>query len=72
MTVLLGEACPRELFKRPGLYEVGVILHAPSDGHEYGLHSITGDFEAFRTTLVRLQQAKDPYHKEPPQAEPTK
>ncbi|MBI5533169.1 MAG: hypothetical protein HY898_10660 [Deltaproteobacteria bacterium] len=72
LTVLLAEACPREMFKRPGLYEVQTILHATADGSKFGLHAITGDFPTFHTALVRLQQAKDAYHKAPPAAESKK
>jgi len=70
LTVLLAEACPREVFKRPGLYEISTVLHAPSDGGQFGLHAVTGDFNAVHRTLLRLQQAKEPYHAAPARAEP--
>jgi hypothetical protein len=72
LSVLLNEACPRELFGRPGVYEIRTVLHARWNGKEFGLSALTGDFEGEHTTLVRLQDAKERYYSAPPQVEAPK
>lgn len=69
LSVLLDEACPRELFKVPGVYEIRTVLHARWDGKEFGLSAVTGDYEGQHTTLVRVQTAKERYYRSPPQVE---
>jgi hypothetical protein len=72
LTVLLDEACPRELFDAPGVYEIRTVLHARWEGKEFGLSALTGNFAGEHTTLVRLQDAKERYYRVPPQAEAAK
>lgn len=69
MTVLLGEACPRSIFAQPGVYEIRSRLEAPDDGSRFELKAQTGVFEAGKTTLLRLRDAKQPFYTAPPQVE---
>ena len=70
-TVLLAEACPREAFKRAGLYRVWSTLLALESGKDVGVMAYTGVISAPAPTLVRLQTAAEPYHRHAPKAVPT-
>jgi len=69
MTVLLAEMCDRAIFQRPGIYEIRTKLRATEDGSRFGLKALTGVFEAEKTTLLRLQDAAQPYYVTPPEVE---
>jgi hypothetical protein len=66
LTVLLAEVCPRDLFSRPGIYEVSTVLRANAEGRPAGVSAESGDFVGSRTTLVRLQEAKAGYYTSAP------
>ena len=64
--VLLTEHCPRNTFERPGLYELSSTLRVRDDGSHFRLQALTGDFPAPRSTLLRVRDARKPYHRRPP------
>jgi hypothetical protein len=66
LTVLVEEACGRELFRRPGLYRVTPTLHLRESGSDLGLAAITGHVRAKEPTLVRISEGPDPFYKAPP------
>jgi hypothetical protein len=68
LTILLNEACGRDLFRRPGLYRVASTLHLDESGAALGLSAVTGAFHAVDATLVRIAEGPDPFYKRPPQA----
>jgi hypothetical protein len=70
LTVLLAEACPRELFDRPGVYELTTSLHVSDDGRGFGLKAWTGKAkaESDRATLLRVRHGSKPYHAAAPSA----
>jgi hypothetical protein len=67
-TVLVEEACGRELFRRPGLYRVTPSLHLDESGSEIGLAAYTGTARVKETTLVRVHAGTEPFYKGPPRA----
>jgi hypothetical protein len=67
-TVLVEEACGRELFRRPGLYRVTPTLHLDESGSEIGLAALTGTFRAKEPTLVRVQAGPLPFYRAAPRA----
>jgi hypothetical protein len=67
VTLLLEEACGRDLFRRPGLYHVLPSLHLNETGHEVGLTAFTGTVHAREPTLVRIAEGPEPFYKSPPQ-----
>lgn len=69
LTVLLAEVCDRTIFQRPGIYEIRTKLRATEDGSRFELRALTGVFEADKSTLLRLQDAKQPYYVTPAEVE---
>lgn len=70
MSVLVAEACPKQTFDRPGVYEIRPVLRVQENGAQFGLEALTGEFAAERRTLLRLLDAPLPYHDSPPRARP--
>ena len=68
LTVLVEEACGRELFRRPGLYRVTPSLHLHESGAELGLSALTGLVHAREPTLVRVATGPEPFYQSPPRA----
>ena len=68
LTILVVEACGRELFRRPGLYRVTPTLHLGETGAELGLAAFTGWLRAAEPTLVRIAEGPDPFYKHHPRA----
>lgn len=68
LTVLVEEACGRELFRQPGLYRVTPSLHLHESGSELGLAAWTGVLHAREPTLVRVATGPEPFHAAPPRA----
>ena len=69
--VLLKEVCPDVTFLRQGLYRITATLHANESGSSVGLDVYTAVVPAKNSTLVRLQEAPEPFHAAPPKAVPT-
>lgn len=69
LTVLLAEVCSRSIFQRPGIYEIRTKLRATEDGARFELRALTGVFEAEKPTLLRLQDAREPYYVTAPEVE---
>lgn len=60
--VLLGEICPRDTFKRPGLYTVRAGIRVTDDGATYRLSAFTGEATAAKPTLVRVRSGDRPFY----------
>jgi hypothetical protein len=67
-TLLVEEACGRELFRRPGLYRVTPTLHLDESGTEIGLAALTAIVRAKEPTLVRVQAGSEPFYRAAPTA----
>jgi hypothetical protein len=67
-TLLVEEACGRELFRRPGLYRVTPTLHLDESGAEIGLAALTATARAKEPTLVRVQSGPSPFYRAAPGA----
>jgi hypothetical protein len=65
-TVLVEEACARDLFRRPGLYRVTPSLHLDESGSEIGLTAYTGTARAKEPTIVRVLTGPLPFYKSAP------
>ncbi len=85
MNVMLGEVCPRRVFRRAGLYRVIPSLHAEADGRVYGLRAPTGVItvrdhgqvsgrhdEKDDATLVRVLSGRERFYRGRPFAIPTR
>jgi hypothetical protein len=70
-TILLQEACPEDLFTRPGLYRVNAGIHANESGSALGLDAFTGKGATAAPALLRLQSAKEAFYRDAPKAVPT-
>jgi hypothetical protein len=68
LSVLVVEACGRELFRRPGLYRIVPTLHLTENGADLGLMALTGSIRAVEPTVVRIAEGPDPFYKQPPRA----
>jgi hypothetical protein len=66
LTMLVSEACGREVFRRPGLYHVTPSLHLHESGAEVGLSALIGHFHAAEPTLVRVAEGPEPFYKHAP------
>jgi hypothetical protein len=71
MTQLLGEGCPRDAMRRPGLYRIQTTLLAGESGSELGLAAYTGTAQAREPTLLRVLDGPDPFYAVAPRAVPT-
>ena len=71
MTLLLGEGCTRDAFRRPGLYRVQATLNANESGSELGLAAFTGKARTKEPSLVRVLSGPDPFYAVAPRAFPT-
>ena len=67
-TILVEEACGRDVFRRPGLYRLQPVLHLDERGDEHGLSAITGILHTAEPTLVRISEGPEPFYKSPPAA----
>lgn len=70
-TLLIQEACPDDVFSRPGLYTVKAGFWASESGSELDLSAFTGRATAEAPTLLRLKSAREPFYREAPKAVPT-
>jgi hypothetical protein len=67
-TLLVDEACGRELFPRPGLYRLWPALYLRDSGASLGLAAITGTLRAAQPMLIRVAEGSEPFYMRAPEA----
>lgn len=68
LTLLVAEACPITVFRRPGLYRVTPTLVANESGAELNLAAYTAVVSTHGPSFVRVHTGPEPYHRAPPRA----
>jgi hypothetical protein len=66
VTMLVVEQCGRDLFPRPGLYELTPTLHLDDGGTHLGLGAMTGSFRAVQPMLIRVAEGSEPFNRHKP------
>jgi hypothetical protein len=67
LTLMVQEACEKEIFRRPGLYHVTPSLHLDERSSDPSLVPMLGVIHAKEPTLVRIAEGPEPFYKSPPQ-----
>ncbi len=66
LTLIVQEACDKELFRRPGLYRLMTSLHLNEKYNDPSLIPMLGVVHAKEPTLVRIAEGPEPFYKSPP------
>jgi hypothetical protein len=67
LTLIVQEACDKDLFRRPGLYHVFPSLHLDEQSVDKSVVPMLGVVHAKEPTLVRIASGPEPFYKTPPQ-----